>query len=81
MLVCKGKCQHPENQKYIIKNNIKHPTLYEQNNKSFCSVCSEFIRKEGLRCFCCNAKFRIHPKTTKPRRELKERLGINTEGY
>jgi len=81
MLVCKGKCERPHNQKYIIKNNIKHPTLYIEDNKKFCSICNKFIKEVGLRCFCCSAKFRLHPKTAKLRRELKERLGINTEGY
>jgi hypothetical protein len=81
MLMCKGKCDRPNNQENIIKNNIKHPTLYLEDNKKFCSICNKFIKEVGLRCFCCSAKFRIMPKTTEFRKALQKRLGINTEGY
>lgn len=52
---CRGKCA-----KYrAIQRTSK--SFYQQGSKR-CSCCMVYLNWNGIRCPCCNATLRIHPK-------------------
>ena len=56
---CKGKCDNEKS------GNGGRGAL--KDGRKMCSMCHKYIKTEVLRCYCCKAKFRVKPTSSKYR--------------
>lgn len=68
MLTCKGSCK--------IQHEVKNVVRGEKNGFKRCSICSLYIKWEGVYCPCCGVKLKMSPINNKARKAYRERQSI-----
>ena len=68
MLTCKGSCK--------IQHEVKNVVRGEKNGFKRCTICSLYIKWEGVYCPCCGVKLKMSPTNNKARKAYRERQSV-----